>query len=128
MSRNNYGKEIKAAVLAALLEGQSVSKVAKDYNIPSGTIKSWKNRQEQTDSATVATVATRKKEISDLIVTLLETHLQAAIDIANAIDADYIREQSASEVAVLLGVINDKAFRMLEALGRAEDNDKTTGN
>jgi hypothetical protein len=63
-----------------------------------------------------------------LVITLLETHLQAAIGIANAIDADYIKEQSASEVAVLLGVINDKAFRMLEALGRAGDNDKTTEN
>lgn len=120
MSRNNYSKEVKAAVIAALLEGQSVSRVAKDYNIPSGTVKSWKNRQELTNDATVAT---QKKEIPDLIISLLETHLQAAIGIARAIDEDYIKKQSASEVAVLLGVINDKAFRMLEALGRAENRD-----
>jgi transposase-like protein len=120
--RRNYSEETKAAVLAALLEGQSVSQAAKDYNIPTGTVKSWKNRQEQNGGADNATVATRKKEISDLVIELLETHLRAAIGIANAIDEEYIKEQGASEVAVLLGVINDKVFRMLEALGRAENN------
>lgn len=124
--RKNYSKEIKATVIAALLEGQSVSRIAKDYNIPSGTVKSWKNRQEQNADATIETVATQKKEISNLIIELLETHLEAAINIAQSIDTDYIKKQSASEVAVLLGVINDKAFRMLEALGRAEDNDRST--
>ncbi|MCK5128135.1 MAG: transposase [candidate division Zixibacteria bacterium] len=124
--RNSYSKETKAAVIASLLEGQSVSRVARDYNIPSGTVKSWKNRQEHSDNATVSAVATQKKEISDLIIELLETHLRAAIDIACAIDEDYIKKQSASEVAVLLGVINDKAFRMLEALGRAENDDQST--
>lgn len=124
--RNSYSKETKAAVIAALLEGQSVSRVAEDYNIPSGTIKSWKNRQEQSGIETTETVATQKKEVSDLIITLLETHLQAAISIAGAIDPSYIKKQSASEVAVLLGVINDKVFRMLEALGRAEDRDRST--
>lgn len=121
--RNSYSKETKAAVIAALLEGQSVSRVAKDYNVPSGTVKSWKNRQEHSDNATVAT---QKREIPNLIIELLETHLKAAISIAGAIDPSYIKKQSASEVAVLLGVINDKAFRMLEALGRAEDNDQST--
>jgi transposase-like protein len=124
--RKNYSKETKAAVIAALLEGQSVSRVAKDYNIPSGTVKSWKNRQEQAGFATSETVATQKKEISNLIIELLETHLRAAIGITNAIDSSYIKKQSASEVAVLLGVINDKAFRILEALGRAGDNDQST--
>lgn len=124
--RNSYSKETKAAVIAALLGGQSISKVAKDYDIPSGTINSWNTRHNKEENLTNATNASQKKEISDLIIELLETHLRAAIGIANAIDPSYIKKQSASEVAVLLGVINDKAFRMLEALGRAEDNDQST--
>jgi transposase-like protein len=42
---NHYSEEIKAAVMAALLTGQSVSEVAKEYKIPEGTIYSWKSRQ-----------------------------------------------------------------------------------
>ena len=128
MSRNNYSKEIKAAVLAALLEGQSVTKVARDYDIPDGTIKSWKNRQEQGGVATAEIVATKKKEIATLVIELLEAQLETGRRIVEAIDMEYIKKQDASEVAVLFGVINDKTFRMLEALGRAENNDRSTGN
>ncbi len=130
MARNNYSKEIKAAVMAALLEGQSISTVAKDYNVPSGTVKSWKNRGEAANKvATGAAVATEKKEIAGLVIELLESHLEAAMDIVRAIDEDYIKKQDASEVAVLLGVINDKAFRMLEALDRgAGDQDSSSEN
>ncbi len=128
MSRNNYSNEIKAAVLAALLEGQSVAKVARDYNIPDGTIKSWKNRQEQGSVATAEIVATKKKEIATLVIELLEAQLEVGRRIVEAIDTEYIKKQDASEVAVLFGVINDKTFRMLEALGRAEDNDRPTRN
>jgi len=56
---SNYSEETKAAVMSALLSGQSVGKVADDYNIPEGTVKSWKSRQ--LNGETVATVATEKK-------------------------------------------------------------------
>lgn len=123
MAKNNYSDETKAAVIAALLEGQSVSKVAKDYNIPAGTVKSWKHREENGNGESVARVATEKIEMATLVIELLESHLQAAKQIALTItDPQYIRKQDASSIAVLLGVINDKAFRMLEALGRATDD------
>lgn len=114
--------------MAALMEGQSVSRVAKDYNIPAGTVKSWKNRQVNDTAEAVATVATEKKEIATLVIELLASHLEAARIIASSIDDAYVKGQDASEVAVLLGVINDKAFRMMEALGRAGDSDRPAEN
>jgi transposase-like protein len=42
MARNSYTDETKAAVMAALLEGQSVPSVAKEYDIPKGTVSNWK--------------------------------------------------------------------------------------
>lgn len=42
---NHYSEETKAAVMAALLTEQSVTQVAKEYDIPTGTIRSWKSRQ-----------------------------------------------------------------------------------
>lgn len=127
MSRNNYSEETKAAVMAALLEGQAVAKISRDYNIPAGTVHSWKNRQESVSAEDHARLASEKRErIGDLVIELLSSHLEAATRIAKAVDINYIKKQDASEIAVLLGVINDKAFRMLEALGRAEAGDNPT--
>lgn len=114
--RRKYTAEEKAAVLAALLEGQGVSDVAKQYRIPEGTVKSWRKRL---GDAKVATVATEKKEeIGDLLVGYLQTNL-AALRSQNAVftDPDWLRKQSASDLAVLHGVMHDKATRLLDAMG-----------
>jgi transposase-like protein len=117
-NRSSYSVETKAAVLAALLEGQSVANVAKDYKMPLGTVSSWKNRQEKSlDNP--AEFATQKKSIGEQVFKLCEEHIKAATEIAKAVqDPEYIRSQQASDVAVLLGVINDKVFRILEAFDR----------
>ena len=39
-----YSDEIKAAVMASLLAGQSISNVASEYKIPEGTVKGWSAR------------------------------------------------------------------------------------
>lgn len=44
MARRSYSDETKAAVMAELAAGQGVGKVAKDYEIPVGTVKAWKRR------------------------------------------------------------------------------------
>jgi len=35
---------IKAAVMAALLSGQSIEKTAEEFNLPTGTVKTWKRQ------------------------------------------------------------------------------------
>ena len=44
--------EKQAAVIAALLEGQSVKAVAEEYNIPRGTVSGWKAKVLRGDVAT----------------------------------------------------------------------------
>lgn len=56
MSRRSYSDEIKAAVMAELAAGQGVGTVAKDYEIPVGTVKAWKRRAKGEHP-----VATQKK-------------------------------------------------------------------
>ena len=71
MAKRSYSDETKAAVMAALLAGQSVSSLAREYQIPEGTLKSWQSRE--VNGARVAVVATQKKErIGELIVSYLE--------------------------------------------------------
>lgn len=121
----SYSDETKAAVLAALLTGQSVASVAREYKIPPGTVKSWKSRQA--NGETVATVATPKREqIGDLLISYLEENLRTlkAQQVVFA-DVEWLRKQPASDAAVLHGVLTDKAVRLLEALS-AGNNDRTT--
>lgn len=118
-----YDPETKAAVMAALLAGQSVSEVAREYKIPRGTVKSWKSRQDNGES--VAVVATQKREeIGDLLLAYLRTSLKTlTIQVEHFGDKSWLTTQDASSLAILHGVQTDKAVRLLEALAAAEPVD-----
>jgi transposase-like protein len=114
MSRNEYDTETKAAVLAALLDGQAVSAVVDKWNIPEGTIKAWKSRLANPNP-----VATQKKEqIGNLLVDYLTANLETLRIQAEETfrDPEWLKQQNAADVAVLHGVIADKTVRLLEAL------------
>ena len=114
---SNYSDETKAAVLAALLTGQSIGQVAREYNIPKGTISNWKNRSPGPK------VGTQKKEIGDLLLNYLHANLDALTAQAETFkDPGWLRQQNAADVAVLHGVMTDKAIRLMEAFNaQAED-------
>ena len=115
-----YSDEVKAAAMAALLQGQAVSQVAKDYHLPEGTVKSWKHRNQV--SKLVAEIAPQKREIGDLIIQYLQANLEALK--AQAIvfaDPEWLKKHEASQLAILHGVMTDKAIRLLEAMSR-DDN------
>ena len=120
MSRKQHSDETKAAVMAALLAGQTVSFVAKEYNIPSGTVKSWKHKANR-----VAEVAPQKKRaIGDKLIDLLDTMIDTLIkQHETVVDPEWILRQSAADLAVYTGVVTDKVMRMLEAFGSDDDAD-----
>jgi len=122
-TKREYSEEQKAEVMAALLAGQSVREVARQYNIPRGTIATWSasiDRKISTDSDT-------KKEIGNLIVGYLAESLNTLrIQVRAFADEEWLHKQPASEVAVLHGVIADKAIRLLEALAGDEPDDLAT--
>lgn len=125
MAKTEYSEEVKAAVMTALLTGQSVTQIAREYKIPASTIRSWKSRQNNGES--VATVATQKKQvIGDLLIKYLETSLETLqIQAKHFGDVTWLKKQSANELAVLHGVATDKSIRLLEALaGQTEDEDE----
>lgn len=126
--KTKYSPETKAAAMAALLAGQSISQVASEYRIPPGTVKAWsvivRTHPAVVEVASDATAATTKKaaEIGDLLITYLRANL-ATLE-AQAIvfrDPDWLKKQDAAGVAVLHGVLTDKAVRLLEALGGAAE-------
>jgi len=115
--KSRHSPETKAAAIAALLAGQSISSVAKEYKVPKGTVHGWRNQ-----SRTISMSTEKKEEFGDLLEAALRSYIAATRSIAeNVQDKNYIKSQPASELAVLFGVINDKAFRMIEAFGKHDD-------
>jgi transposase-like protein len=113
MASRQYDEATKAAVMAALLAGQSINSAAKEYNIPVGTIKYWRAKNE-----TFNTVDPQKR---DEIGQRLHSYLLASLDALKAqtmvfADETWLRKQPANELAVLHGVIADKGIRLLEAI------------
>lgn len=119
MGRASYSNEEKAAVMAALMAGQSVREVAAAYNIPRGTVGGWASRLNKEGVSTVTDA--KKEEIGDLLVRYLSEVLTTLTAQAKVFaDKDWLKKQDASSVAVLHGVLTDKAIRLLEALGSSE--------
>lgn len=113
-----HPEELRAAVLAALLAGQSVSKVAQEYQLPKGTVSAWKKRLETTQNAT------QKKEIGELLVEYLRTNLNTLRTQSEVFaDKAWLKKQAAGELAVLHGVLTDKTVRLLEALSKDDHPD-----
>jgi transposase-like protein len=114
-----YSAETKAAVMAALLTGQSINQVAKEYNLPRSTVASWRQR-----APGVQPVQDTKKsaEIGDLLLQYLKTNLETLrVQAEHFRDKAWLSRQSAESAAVLHGVMTDKAIRLLEALSRNND-------
>lgn len=122
-SPRTYSADTKAAVMAALLGGQSVPQAAAAYRIPLGTVKMWsaslaEQRAELAAGAASQPEPTPKNRIGELLVAYLEANLRALAAQADVFtDRAWLEKQSASDAAVLHGVMTDKAVRLLEALG-----------
>lgn len=125
---NTYTDEVKAQVIAKILLGHSVSQIAKDHNIPLGTVSGWKTRAIQ--SANNADLVEQKKEndediklrIGSKLLIYLEANIDAAIaQLKIFSDPNWIQQQSAHEMAILHGVMSDKSVRMIQAFKQRDD-------
>ena len=123
MPRTDHALEKKAAAMAALLTGQSVGQVAKEYEIPEGTVKGWKRKARQ-EAGEQPVASPKKEEIGDLLLAYLEENLRSLKAQAKVFgNAEWLKKQSADELAVLHGVQTDKAIRLLEAMSRSSNGD-----
>ena len=111
----DYSPEVKAAVMAALLEGQSVRTVAAQYNVSKSTVGVWAK-----ESKGVHIVQdSEKKEIGDLLVEYIRASLASMkTQVEHFGDKTWLTSQEADALAVLHGVQTDKAIKLLEAITR----------
>ena len=116
--KTKYSPETKAAVLAALLEGQGAAKVAADFKLPQGTVDAWRSRMRNNPSPLHSVASEKADEIGDLLVGYLHANLETLkIQAIFFQDTKWLSQQNAADAAVLHGVMTDKSIRLLEALG-----------
>lgn len=121
MSRTVYSQRFKAEALADLLAGDHPLDVAKRYGINPGTVKRWHSEQQRSGALTTAQHRTPAgDDIGDLVVSLLAARLKFLAAAATTLaDPEWLKSQSANDLALLIGVTDDKTYRVLEALERA---------
>ena len=119
MRGQKHSDETRAHALAALLEGQGVSEVARKYKLPKATVSDIK---KSIDSEEFDQVRTKKQEsLAGLIEGHLQASLKAATDIASqTANADWRNKQDADKLGVFYGILTDKSVRILEAAEAAQ--------
>lgn len=121
-------EELKAAVIAALMAGMSISDASRQFKLPKTTVARLRS---ELGSETVVQIGTAKRErINDLLVGLLAANVGALTRFADTTSAqDYIRQQTAEGMSALYGRIADTTLRLLEAASaagvEAEGDDQT---
>jgi transposase-like protein len=119
MQGKAHDPELRQQVIAALLAGQGVREVARQYQLSPGLVHAWRQTLPQEQLERLRT------EKADLIGELLSGYLTEVVTTLR-VQAEFFRDgkwlaaQPASEAAVLHGVLTDKAIRLLEAAELAE--------
>lgn len=110
----NHSPETKAAALAAVLGGESMSSVSKRTGIGRNTLQRW--RVEMGGNGSL--IAQQKKEaIGQQLYGLLEEYIAyLRFEVRATQDQAWIRKQRAHELAIYHGVIADKSVRLAAAL------------
>lgn len=104
-----YEPEVRAEVMAALLAGQGVSAVSREYNIPSSTVSRWKRKAREE--------AGRSDDVGELLLGYLRENLETLTAQARHFrDPAWMKRWPAEQMAVLHGIVCDKTVRLLEAL------------
>lgn len=118
MQGKEYPPEVKSQVMGALLQGQGVNEVARVYQIPKACVSRWK---KELSAEQLEQLGTQKKdEIGELLTSYLRENLVTLqVQSVHFRDGKWLQKQSASELAVLHGVVTDKTIRLLEASERA---------
>ena len=125
-TRTTIPDEVKAAVLADLVL-LAPATVAAKHGLKPGTVRRLKSQELQlAPLENDPRVITQKKHhIAALMLEYLEASLNAQIAQAYvAADPTYINRQPAESLAILHGVMGDKAVRILEAIHSAQTGDE----
>lgn len=105
---------VKAAVLAALLVGGSISDVAAQYGLTYPTVYAWKKAFD------ITSPAKRRDRLTDMLIDFVEEELVSLTSISvTTRDEEWVLAQNASDLAQYVAVKEDRLLTLLQAYGRA---------
>jgi transposase-like protein len=117
-----YSDEVRASALASLALGMSTRAVAREHQIPRSTVVVWQRNAGLTGQPLVQ--PQKRRDLGELIAHYLDTGLQALEAQARLFsDPVWLERQSASELAILHGVLTDKLIKVLASLESDEFED-----
>ncbi len=109
-----HSAEVRAQVIAALLAGQGVLEVARQYKLPKQTVSRFKNSCVPDELGRVG--PKNRETLDSLLLEAVSANISALTAIADAVsEPEYVSKQPADSVGVLYGILADKAVRFLEA-------------
>lgn len=118
LSPNGISEDIKRAVIAALLTGQAAAKVAEETKVSVSTV--YRIRKTIGPELERMKQEWREEIQIQLFNTIVETQRTLRDQLEVLRNPQWLIKQSASELAILHGVLHDKQLRLLEALTSAE--------
>ncbi len=110
-----YSPELKTQVIAEWKAGSSLDSLAKAHTMPKATVQAWTSHLERVP----VSIAKRPEpyDLDEMAIRLINGSVNAVSAIHGVTeDGAWLRSQTASELAILLGVISDKLYRLLEAI------------
>lgn len=108
-----YTPEQKARAIAAFLGGLSLSAISREQDIPKGTLAKW-TAKVPAEGETIGTQ--KKRTIAEQLMELVETEIESLRQISVVTrDPQWLKNQSAGDLAIFNGVKHDKLYRILEA-------------
>jgi transposase-like protein len=115
-----HGVELRAAVLTSLLSGSSVQETARVNKLSERTVRLWWTQAGLNPNAGAIgkeVALETKADLGELVSEYLsETLTTLSVQSRHFRDRAWLAEQRAGELAILHGVLNDKAVRIIAAL------------
>lgn len=114
-----YNSEARAAVLAAILSGSSLREISRAMHIPETTVARWRDQAGIGPKPPDPRLLGEEKKadlgerVGDYLDDILVSLRAQAI---HTRDPDWLARQDAGQLAILHGVLADKAVRLLGAL------------
>lgn len=113
-SGRRHPVDLKAAIVAGLLQGVSPQQLALDHDVAERTIQDWAKHLGGIN-------ALRQGRLDDLLYQTMTENLETLAAQSRFFrERGWLEKQNAADCAVLYGVVSDKTVRVLAAIERAQ--------
>lgn len=113
MTKRVYPAETRSRVVAEIMAGEAIAKVAKRYDLPYQTAQGW---WAEDRPAELTQMRTRERMVEELYDASAECFRGVRATARLLQDENWTRTQTAGELATLVAAVGDRGLRMLGGL------------